>query len=293
MSGTAWHSGGGVRIAETALWTGAVALVLSVHLGVAAWLMREQPVVAADDAPPAAIMIDLAPEPEAVETEETEISEQMQEAEESAPTEESPPEEVVELKPEPLPVPEPEPEPEPVEEPEPTETVALPPDAAVPLPTPRPNPPEPKRELAKKPEPRKKTVEKAQKPRPQRQQAASQAARKAQVQTRQSNRNAARQTSSGVSKAQQARWQSRLMAHLERRKRYPADARRRREQGTVYVQFRIDDNGNVRSASIARSSGYPALDQAVVALVRRASPVPKPPPGVNKTITAPVRFNVR
>ncbi|MCX5579617.1 TonB family protein, partial [Kaistia terrae] len=32
------------------------------------------------------------------------------------------------------------------------------------------------------------------------------------------------------------------------------------------------------------------LDQEVLSLLRRASPVPPPPPGVKKTITAPVRF---
>ena len=90
-----------------------------------------------------------------------------------------------------------------------------------------------------------------------------------------------------------AKWPSRLMAHLERRKRYPSGARSRREQGTAYVRFRIDDAGNVLSVSLARSSGSPELDSEVVEMVRRASPVPAPPPGINKTITAPVRFTVR
>lgn len=84
-----------------------------------------------------------------------------------------------------------------------------------------------------------------------------------------------------------------VMAHLERRKKYLADAHRRGERGTVHVRFTIEDGGNVRSVSLARSSGYPALDDEVLSLVRRASPVSAPPPSVNKTITAPVRFNVR
>ncbi len=90
-----------------------------------------------------------------------------------------------------------------------------------------------------------------------------------------------------------ATWQSRLMSHLERRKRYPAGARARGETGVAYVRFRIDDAGNVLSANLARSSGFPELDAEVVDLVRRASPVPAPPAGVNKNITAPVRFSVR
>lgn len=283
-----------VRIAEAALWTGATIFVLTAHVGAAAWLMREQPIVAADDTPPAAIMIELAPEPEAVNTEENEISEAVEDAEASAPAEQieaedTPPDEVVEEQVEPEPVEEEvvEQEDEPVEQ----EMVQLP-DAEVPLPTARPKPPEPRREVVRREEPRK-PEPRRQKPRPQQQQAASQTTRQAQAQVREGTRTAARQSASGVSSMTPARWQSRLMAHLERRKKYPADARRRGERGTVYVRFRIDDNGNVSSVSLAHSSGYPALDNEVLSLVRRASPVPAPPPGVNKTITAPVRFSAR
>ena len=61
----------------------------------------------------------------------------------------------------------------------------------------------------------------------------------------------------------------------------------------AHVRFRIDDSGNVLSAAVARTSGSAEIDAEVVALVRRASPVPAPPPGTNKTITAPVRFTMR
>ncbi|MFH0299982.1 energy transducer TonB [Bradyrhizobium sp. 31Argb] len=81
------------------------------------------------------------------------------------------------------------------------------------------------------------------------------------------------------------------MAHLERRKRYPPSTQSRGERGVAYVRFTIDDRGNVLSASLARSSGFAELDQEVLALVRRASPVPAPPAGANRAITAPVRFS--
>ena len=73
---TDWGSsiGRGVRVGETLLWTSAALLVLTAHVGAAAWLMREQPISAADASPPPAIMIELAPEPEAAVTEKTEIS---------------------------------------------------------------------------------------------------------------------------------------------------------------------------------------------------------------------------
>lgn len=123
----------------------------------------------------------------------------------------------------------------------------------------------------------------------------SKASTEAVVQATQSNRNAANQRTAGMGfgSVSPAKWQSRLMAHLERRKRYPSGARSRGKQGTAYVRFCIDDSGNVLCVSLSRSSGFPELDNEVVEMVRRASPVPAPPPGVNKTITAPVGFTVR
>jgi protein TonB len=157
------------------------------------------------------------------------------------------------------------------------------------VPIPMLRPPVPKPEIEKKKEPARKKVVKKQAAPP-----ASQAARTAKAEVAQSTRNAAAATASGAGRSvSPARWQSRLMSHLERRKRYPSAARSNREEGTVYVRFRIDDSGNVLSVSLSRSSGFPTLDNAVLDMVRAASPVPAPPVGVNKTITAPVRFNLR
>lgn len=275
----------GVResFSELALWAGASLLVLSLHVGAAMWLLREPDMIAADDTPPAAIMIELAETPEATETEENEISpdEVMSDASAAAQKVEEPVDEPV-LEQEVV-----QDEPEPVEE-EPREEIARLDKVEVPLPVAKPKPPEPKKEIVKKDEPKKKPVK-------QREQASAKQAVKAQAQVTQSSRNAARQSASGLfaSSMTPARWQSRLMAHLERRKKYPSGAKSRREEGTVYVRFRIDDSGKVLSATLARSSGWPELDNEVLSLVQRASPVPAPPPDVNKTITAPVKFNRR
>ncbi|EMG53499.1 tonB protein [Ochrobactrum sp. CDB2] len=275
----------GVResFSELALWAGASLLVLSLHVGAAMWLLREPDMIAADDTPPAAIMIELAETPEATETEENEISpdEVMSDASAAAEKVEEPVDEPV-LEQEVV-----QDEPEPVED-EPREEIAQLDKVEVPLPVAKPKPPEPKKEIVKKDEPKKKPVK-------QREQASAKQAVKAQAQVTQSSRNAARQSASGLfaSSMTPARWQSRLMAHLERRKKYPSGAKSRREEGTVYVRFRIDDSGKVLSATLARSSGWPELDNEVLSLVQRASPVPAPPPDVNKTITAPVKFNRR
>lgn len=148
----------------------------------------------------------------------------------------------------------------------------------LPVPQARPEPPR-----KKKPEPKKTK----QQPSPEK--------RRAQVNTQQeAPRAAAPQNSSGASSSvSPARWQAKLAAHLERRKRYPAAARRQRQQGTAQVRFTIDASDNVGSVKLVRSSGIAALDDEVLALMQRASPVPVPPPGVARTIVVSIRFSVR
>ncbi|WP_051439051.1 energy transducer TonB [Ciceribacter selenitireducens] len=305
----------GRAFGELLLWTTAALCVAAVHAGAVALLMQEPDMVAEDAAPPAVIMIELAPEPVAEVTQEEQIVPDQVDAEEiktashepapepaeeplpepmPQPIPEPPVEEVVEKVPEPVIEPPPmvpEPLPEPVEEINPIEQMVMAQleNVAVPIPVGRPPPPKPVKEKSKK-APEKKRAEKPRTPPP----PASQAARKAKVEVAQSDRTAAKVTSTGGGRnVSPAKWQSRLMSHLERRKRYPSEARSNREEGIVYVRFRIDDGGNVLSVSLSRSSGHSSLDQAVLDMVRRASPVPAPPPGVSKTITAPVRFNIR
>jgi periplasmic protein TonB len=295
---------------RAALWIGAGLLALAAHAGALAWALRAPPIAVADNAPPPAIMIELAAEPEAINTETNEIAEQMQDSAEvqsetvepveqppeavQQPTaqeipSEEPVEEIAESEPEPVDAvtPEPEPEPDPIEE----ELISALENVEVPIPAARPKPPEEK--PVDKPEKKEETAKK----RPKRETPApsSKPASAAAAQVTQSKRNAARQSIAGMGfgSVSPAKWQSRLMGHLERRKRYPPGARSRREQGTAYVRFTIDERGNVLSATLARSSGSPELDAEVIDLVRRASPVPAPPPGVNKTITAPVKFAAR
>ncbi|KAB2678479.1 cell envelope integrity protein TolA [Brucella pseudintermedia] len=304
----------GLSRLEMVLWGAAGLVSLAVHVGGAAWVTREMPVEMADNAPPPAIMIELAAEPEAINTDANEISEQMENSlemksdtvepveqpeelvEQPTPAEiqpEQPVEEIAEAEPESVETLEPEPEPEPEPEINPVEEQILTDleNVEVPIPVIRPTPEEKK--PVEKPKPKKQEV--AKKPERKKPAPSSKASTEAAAQVRQSNRNAANQRTAGMGfgSASPAKWQSRLMAHLERRKRYPSGARSRGEQGTAYVRFRIDDAGNVLSASLARSSGFPDLDNEVVEMVRRASPVPAPPAGVNKTITAPVRFTVR
>lgn len=72
-------------------------------------------------------------------------------------------------------------------------------------------------------------------------------------------------------------WQSDLLRHLSKYKKYPEDARRRGMQGVARLRFVVDAQGNVLSYSIASSSGSPSLDRATTEMIRRAQPLPKPP----------------
>ena len=89
-----------------------------------------------------------------------------------------------------------------------------------------------------------------------------------------------------------ANWRSALMAHLNRHKRFPPGGGR----GTASVAFSIDRAGRVLSARLVRSSGDATLDQEAVALARRASPVPPPPPNVgnggNVLLAVPIRLGI-
>ncbi|WP_117192896.1 cell envelope integrity protein TolA [Rhizobium terrae] len=124
MSLVVSQTGPGGRVGELALWSAAGLVMLTVHFGAAYYLMQKTPEMPADNSPPAAIMIELAAEPEATNTEEEQISPDMQDqeqvmSEETKPVEEPQPEPVEQPQPEPEPMPEPvaEPLPEPVEPP--------------------------------------------------------------------------------------------------------------------------------------------------------------------------------
>jgi protein TonB len=77
-------------------------------------------------------------------------------------------------------------------------------------------------------------------------------------------------------------WQGELLSHLSKFKRYPEDARRRGMQGTSRLRFVVDGEGRVLSYELAGGSGSASLDRATLEMIRRAQPLPKPPPELLK-----------
>nr|WP_295470411.1 TonB family protein [Mesorhizobium sp.] len=72
-------------------------------------------------------------------------------------------------------------------------------------------------------------------------------------------------------------------SHVQRYKRYPDAAARGGMKGAVKVSISIGGSGNLASARVTSSSGYPVLDGEALATVRRAAPYPKPPAGFGGT----------
>lgn len=285
-----------------ALWGGAALTVIMAHAGMVYWTTREPPSLPRDTGAPPAIMIELAPVAAAPPDETTDIA---PDAVDSLPTESETLDLPEAVRSAALPslnaataVPPPQDAPELAE---------LRPDAAPPLTPPPPViPPEtPPSQVAEArpasrpkglkplPEPERKAARRDTPARA----APSQAARRARVTETAPAETAAAPVNAHQTGAQSAespaRWSSRVLAHLERRKRYPASAQRAGVEGVAHVQFSIDARGTVLSARLVRSSGNPDLDNEVVAMVHRASPIPKPPPGAPHNLTVPVVFQVR
>lgn len=299
------------RLGEVALWSVAALVMISVHAAGAYYLMQEKPEEQGDNAPQAAIMIELAALPEAVNTEETVEANDEVETEEvksnvTQPVEEPPP---VEPPPDPVPEPvveeppvEPEPIPEvppevvqqPVEEPAPPEPVqevdpieqqqvAELENVEVPLPVLRPPPPPPvQKKVEKEKEPEKKRV---QKPTPAPQQ--SQRRDIAKAEATQSDRTAASRNSAGSasSSISPADWASKVQSAVARRIVRGAG----RSGMTVTVSFVVQNDGSIGRLSVVKSTGDEAVDAKIKSSIGRAS-VSTPPPGAQTSFVVPVQI---
>lgn len=82
---------------------------------------------------------------------------------------------------------------------------------------------------------------------------------------------------------------------IAKHKSYPKIAQRRGWQGTVLLNIKVDENGNVLSATVSKSSGHKSLDKQALKMVKKASPFPTPPSalrGSSFNITVPVSFKL-
>ncbi|MDJ1159545.1 energy transducer TonB [Chelatococcus sp. SYSU_G07232] len=298
-----WREEG--RGATVARWGLASVVVLAAHVGTAAGLLALQAPEPLRGEPPAAIMIELAPLAMAPEAPQNDVAPGERALMAHPETDE--PDKDAEPDPEPPPpaldLPEPPPIPQqlavqtavPVEDLPPLPRVPTLPEPEVTLPPP-PKPAEPpkaaekpREKLEKKPQERRREVKRrppAQREQaPQRLQAAPAPTATAPVAG----------AMAGNPGALPASWKSRLYAHIARHKRYPNEARSRGETGVAHLRFSIDRTGRLVSFRLVRSSGSAALDEAVLATIQRADPLPAPPPEAaadNLTFVIPMNFSL-
>lgn len=97
-------------------------------------------------------------------------------------------------------------------------------------------------------------------------------------------------------RAQEADYFSLISAHLNRKKRYPAEAKKAMQQGIVTVRFTVDREGNVSGVAIKRTSGHALLDQATIELVQRVAPLPRMPASMKRdtiTLSLPIDYSLK
>ena len=229
-------------------------LSIACHMALLLWLMYRPAVIAALPLPQAAIMVQVAPIPQAQKTEHNDIAREHEQSDAAQPSHQDEPEALPGT---------------PVPEQEKAQII---------------QPPRKKTQPVRKPV--KRTVSP---PVRQDEKKASIEKHQMQLEAEKSSQTAAQQSTAGAraTPEMQASWASQLMAHLEKFKRYPG-----RQTGTVILRFTLDDKGNVLNFSLVRSSGIDGLDRAALAMISRASPVPPPPPGGQKTVTVPVSFTL-
>lgn len=95
--------------------------------------------------------------------------------------------------------------------------------------------------------------------------------------------------------SERARYLGQLQAAIERLKRYPQQARLRRQQGTVTVRFSVAEDGRIRDLRIIQSSDSAILDHSVEQLFQRLR-LPAPADELLPTLqglTLPITFQLQ
>jgi protein TonB len=89
---------------------------------------------------------------------------------------------------------------------------------------------------------------------------------------------------------------SRVFRHIEPYRVYPASARENRQTGRVVTRVTINRDGQLVDARVERSSGWPVIDAAELAAIRRAMPLPPVPngmPGDPIVLILPMNYGMR
>ncbi|KQP91916.1 energy transducer TonB [Methylobacterium sp. Leaf117] len=262
-------------------WAVAVFLTLAAHVGLYLALTYQSETPSVPPEQPAAIMIDMSPEPTVAKSDldnakDGPVAPDAQETQPETPDEPPPPDPPAALAAPPPP-------------PQVVSQAVLPPEVPKEVSPPQQKPPEKKH--PEKPQPRKKPVPKHpvhKKPEPS---PASRSGGGPKSDQQNANRTAASAAGSAISQASRATWQNEMRARIVRAKRFPPAAAG--AVGVAVVSVTFAANGSVTAARLIASSGNAALDAEAVAVMYRAAPFPPPPGGQAMTQTIPLNFSRR
>ncbi|MBD2809658.1 energy transducer TonB [Xenorhabdus sp. Vera] len=91
-------------------------------------------------------------------------------------------------------------------------------------------------------------------------------------------------------------WQAEVTGHLNRYKRYPVDAQRRKRTGRPMVRFTVNRLGSVIDSELTRHSGTNSLNREAKMVLERAQPLPAPPDVIltngRITVELPIDFSL-
>lgn len=91
---------------------------------------------------------------------------------------------------------------------------------------------------------------------------------------------------------QMSRYFALVKGIIESKKRYPEEAKRRGEEGTVVVSFTIDESGKPVNVKLASSSGSSSIDNETLRLIRSLK-FPPPPDGKPVNLRVEVEYQLR
>lgn len=82
------------------------------------------------------------------------------------------------------------------------------------------------------------------------------------------------QQKNNISEMSLLRYHEIIKQKIEDMRIYPSNARHRRIEGAVHVNFSLTSSGELNSIAIKKSSGSPTLDNAALEAVKNAAPFP-------------------
>ena len=84
-----------------------------------------------------------------------------------------------------------------------------------------------------------------------------------------------------------------LQKSIQREERYPLQAKKRRIEEVIMVQFQLDENGKITEISLISEPKSKILGEAAIDAVKAASPFSPPPAGISKDFRIPIEFKIK